>query len=360
MTEGSSFVNQASKGLLRQVLAGAGSGLRQVFATLAEGGHPYERRVNTRWNTTYTRVDLPAEEGSGCWKLFSVSDDIFMVVTDCDYTSPRVEHVPAEGLVEFHYVLEGPLALDIPSPTETHVSATTIMVCHPAPKVSYQVTCMPGRFRMISLYVQPKMLVESFGFGRNGAEIAKGLINPAPDSMAIAEVTTNVILVDALHEVFKLDFTHESHLMMVVGRMFEVLALSVTLLEDSEKRASKTIALSARELAMFENVRLWLTQEGDGDMTIAELAKRAGTNSTKLKSGFKLLYGMTIFEYRHRHRMVQVVEMLKDPSAQIAMIGTRLGYRHQASFTSACKEHFGLTPTELRKLILSDREEHPQ
>lgn len=114
------------------------------------------------------------DEGTGCWKLISISDEIYMIVTDCDYVSTRFEKVPSEGLVEFHFLLEGPVELAMPRPEEPGLTASTIMACHQAPGVSYDVCCLPGRFRMISLYVRPELLADSFGFGAQPGSPAAG------------------------------------------------------------------------------------------------------------------------------------------------------------------------------------------
>lgn len=349
----SAMVGPDAKGLLRAVLGGSGSTIRDVFERLAvdPGGRP--RQVNTRWGVAYTRVDLPTDEGAGWWKLLALRGEIFMVVTDCNYYAPRLEKVPSEGLVEFHFVLEGPVELELPQPGDMNLSATTMMVCHQAPGVSYDVACLPGRFRMISLYVQPALLVDSFAFGHVNGTAAALLLNPPPQSMAMFEIQTTVELVDALRELFRLEFKVRSDLMMAVAKMFELLSHSAALLEAPQNSGKKGVAFSERELAMFASVREWLSNDGDANLTISDLARRAGTNSTKLKSGFKLLYGMTIFDYRHRYRMNRAVELLADPSVQIARVASLLGYRYQASFTTACKDHFGISPKELRKLAMS-------
>ncbi|MFM2281560.1 MAG: hypothetical protein RLZZ444_3791 [Pseudomonadota bacterium] len=347
------MVGPDAKGLLRGVLCGRGSCIRDVFEKLAVDPKGRPRQVNTRWNISYTRVDLPPEEGSGCWKLFAISDEIYLIVTDCNYYTPRLENVPAEGLVEFHYVLEGPVELELPRPGDMNLSATTMMACHQAPGVSYDVACLPGRFRMISLYAQPTLLIDSFAFGRQPGTAAALLLHPSPQSMAMFEVTTTVELVDALRALFQLAFTERSDLLMAVAKVFELLSHSASLLEAPQNSHKKGVAFSERELAMFASVRQWLSSDEDANLTISDLARRAGTNSTKLKTGFKLLYGMTIFDYRHRYRMNRAVELLADPSIQIAAVATLLGYRHQASFTTACKEHFGISPKELRKLAMS-------
>ena len=346
----STVIHPDTKGLFRTALVGPGGTIRTAFETLAQNPGNYPRRVNTRWNIAYTRVDLPEGEGTGCWKLVSISDEIYMIVTDCDYTSTRFEKVPSEGLVEFHFVLEGPVELAVPRAQEPSLTASTIMACHQAPGMNYDVCCLPGRFRMISLYVRPELLADSFGFGTQPGSRAERLMHPAPGAMALAEAATTVEIVTALRDVFALEFNTRRDLMMVVARMFELLSLTTTALEADPVDMSSGIAFTERELAMFARAQAILSDDAGGRLTIADLARELGTNSTKLKSGFKLLYGMTIFNYRNHHRMSRAMEMLADPDISIATIAHMVGYDHQASFTTAFKAHFGLPPKEARKL----------
>ena len=341
----------AAKGLFRTALVGDGGTTRAAFETIAEKPGEYLRRVNTRWNISYTRVDLAPDEGSGCWKLLSISDEIYMIITDCDYLSTRNETVPSEGLIEFHYVLEGPVELAVPRPDEPSLTASTIMACHQAPGVDYHVCCLPGRFRMISLYVRPQLLSDSFDFGSQRGTRAARLMQPATGAMTMVEANTTVQIVTALRDVFALEFGTRRDMMMVVARMFELLALTTAELDaDPVDNSASGIAFTERELAMFSRAQDILSQDAGGRLTIADLARELGTNSTKLKSGFKLLYGMTIFNYRNHHRMTRAMEMLADPDIAIAVSAHSVGYDHQASFTTAFKAHFGLPPKEARKL----------
>lgn len=349
------MLGPATKGLFRTVLAGRGGTIRNVFEKLAVAPDGHPRLVNTRWNTAWTRVDLPPDEGSGCWQLLSISDEIYMIVTDCNYSATRFETVPSEGLVEFHYVLEGPVELDLPRPRDVTLGATSVMACHQAPGVSYDVCCLPGTFRMISLYVQPALLTDSFGFGRGAGTAAALLLHPPPQAMALVEATTSVEIVAALREVFRLEFAARRDLMVAVAKMFELLALTASLLEAPQRGVSKGVAFTERELSMFARAREILSEDDGSTLTIAELARQLGTNATKLKSGFKLLYGMTVFDYRHRYRMSRALDLLGQPALQISAVAHKLGYRHQASFTTAFKDQYGISPKEFRKLEPAQR-----
>ena len=346
----SAVIRPDTKGLFRTALVGPGGTIRGAFEAMAQNPGDHQRRVNTRWNIAYTRVDLPLDEGTGCWKLVSISDEIYMIVTDCDYSAPHFETVPSEGLVEFHFVLEGPVELAVPRPEEPSLTASTIMACHQAPGIAYDVCCLPGRFRMISLYVSPKLLADSFGFGAQPDSPAERLMHPAVGAMALVEAATTVGIVTALRDVFALEFNSRRDLMMTAALMFELLSLTTAVLEVDPVDSNSGIAFTERELAIFARAQEILSDDAGGRLTIAALARKLGTNSTKLKSGFKLLYGMTIFNYRNLHRMTRAMEMLSDPDIPIAMIAHTVGYDHQASFTTAFKAHFGMPPNEARKL----------
>ena len=100
---------------------------------------------------------------------------------------------------------------------------------------------------------------------------------------------------------------------------------------------------------MFNRAREVLASDFSESQTIPRLARTLGTNATKLKSGFRLLYGTTIFAYRNRHRMDRAMELLVEGQIPIAAVAHAVGFRHQASFTSAFRGHFGLTPKQARQ-----------
>jgi len=338
------------KGLFRAVLGSPKNTLQAVFDRLSQDSDEYPKMVDTRWNVMHVRVDLPPDEGTGFWRVVSISNEIFAVITECQYTEPRFERVPAEGLVEFHFVLKGPVELALPQDNraEAALTATTMMACHQAAGGAYDVQCLPGAFRMISLYVRPQLLTASYGFGHKENSGASRLLRPEVRSIVILEEKIDIDFVRVLRELFDLEFDERRDLMLAVGKIFELLALSSAALDDSRQVAP--LMFSEKELEMFSQAREILTTDLSGNLTIAALARTLGTNSTKLKSGFKLLYGMTIFNFRNRYRMMRAMEMLAEHKQPISVVAHAAGYEHQASFTSAFKAHFGFSPKTARQM----------
>lgn len=82
--------------------------------------------------------------------------------------------------------------------------------------------------------------------------------------------------------------------------------------------------------------------------TIIELAKEVGINQTKLKTGFKTLFGSTVFGYLQDIRMHQAKRYLLDTQLSIQEIGMLSGYQNTSNFSIAFKKTYGYPPIKLR------------
>ncbi|MGH2622399.1 MAG: helix-turn-helix domain-containing protein, partial [Sphingobacterium sp.] len=87
--------------------------------------------------------------------------------------------------------------------------------------------------------------------------------------------------------------------------------------------------------------------------TIAELAKKAGTNEQYLKKYFKLCFGKTVMNYITQIKMEQAKKLILERNYRIADIAIMIGYKHATHFTNAFKKHFGIIPNSLRYTIVS-------
>ena len=71
--------------------------------------------------------------------------------------------------------------------------------------------------------------------------------------------------------------------------------------------------------------------------TIEDLASEIGLSSTKLKEGFKNIYGNTIYSYLLDYKMEEARRMLESKKSNINEIGHILGYSTASHFISAFK-----------------------
>ncbi|TAE15391.1 MAG: AraC family transcriptional regulator [Bacteroidetes bacterium] len=81
--------------------------------------------------------------------------------------------------------------------------------------------------------------------------------------------------------------------------------------------------------------------------TIDVLAEVAGMSTTKLKKDFKDLYGLPIYEYFQRNRMIKARQMLNRNIYSIKEVGLQVGYTNLGHFAAAFKKEFNLLPSEI-------------
>lgn len=95
-------------------------------------------------------------------------------------------------------------------------------------------------------------------------------------------------------------------------------------------------------------VRQMLEQNLQENNSIAQLALSAGINQTKLKQGFKELFGDTVFGYLTKIRMQKAEELLLQGKLPVAEIASLVGYQHAQHFTVAFKKNMGYLPSQVK------------
>lgn len=110
-----------------------------------------------------------------------------------------------------------------------------------------------------------------------------------------------------------------------------------------------SLKISEEERHRFEWIRRRILQDITKHWTIDYLGKKSGINTFKLKMGFKMLYGETVFGYLENQRMKLAIDMLLDSEKPIDYISKRCGYTHATNFTAAFKRKYDVTPMEFRK-----------
>lgn len=110
----------------------------------------------------------------------------------------------------------------------------------------------------------------------------------------------------------------------------------------------KEIPLHKKDEQALHDIKKYITENYNKDFTIQELALRVGINQTKLKKGFKTLFGTTTFKYIHDLRMQRALEMIQSNEYNIYEIAEYVGYKHSHHFSSAFKKYYGQLPTKVK------------
>ena len=88
----------------------------------------------------------------------------------------------------------------------------------------------------------------------------------------------------------------------------------------------------------------------DAHITLSDIARQVGLNEFKLKSGFRRLFGIGMFEYLLKTRMQKARNLLLETKLPIKEVARRTGYTSKQSFQNAFKKYFDETPGSFRKV----------
>lgn len=127
------------------------------------------------------------------------------------------------------------------------------------------------------------------------------------------------------------------------------------LLEKFVFRFKKEISQEqSRPFSMFQKERLRKAEQHllrdftEPAPTINELAREAGMSPSKFKTDFRQMFGLPVYQYYQRNRMLQARRLLETNQMTIKEAGMQVGYTNLSHFSVAFRKEFGLLPSELQ------------
>lgn len=131
------------------------------------------------------------------------------------------------------------------------------------------------------------------------------------------------------------------------GKALELLTHIVEAHQPHSQRLS--CALSRRDEDRIHDARQRLLADLKNPPTIAALARETGINETKLKRGFKELYGITVFECLRRHKMEVARACIQEKALNVSEAAWEVGYNNVSHFIRAYRNQFGCSPGQQRR-----------
>ena len=106
----------------------------------------------------------------------------------------------------------------------------------------------------------------------------------------------------------------------------------------------RKVPLKTEDIKYIRQAKKLLEENYAESVTIPWLAKNTGINQSKLKLGFKELYGTGIHAWLLNYRIEKAKTLLKNHSLSLEEIAYSIGYSHVTYFNSLFKKKTGITP----------------
>ncbi len=193
-------------------------------------------------------------------------------------------------------------------------------------------------FRQVELLVSLERLIEIAGDEADWllADVSHGRSvlqdsAPTPQTMAAA-----LALAERVEH-------HGTSPLMIKAAAIEFLAWQV----GNPLSSQEDIDVPPRERKRLLIARDRLLMDLSAPPTIAELARESGLNQLKLKRGFKILFGTSVYALFLRERMKRARQLLRDHN--VGETAHLLGYSNVSHFSRAFYRQFGVLPGQARK-----------
>lgn len=341
-------VEDPKKGLFRAVLVGPGHTLADAFANL-EHAPSVESVVRHKGRDLLgARVVLTSEEGEGYWELTRIRDEIFVLIENFAYKDPRVELVPGDGLLQFNFRLSGDLTLAISRTEPLRLDRPALFVWNQPRGVEISEWTAPSAHeRSVAISVRPEFLID--GFLTSSVDVPAQLqafVTGGRERINYLQLPLSSEMFELARKLMNNPFSGPLALVYTEGIALELLCSAIANFASLSEGPSEEY--SQRELQRLHAARDFLMRQYSPAPTIRQVARAAGVNETTLKSGFKALFGETLFEFSVRCRMQHALGLLRDRAMPVARVAEAVGYRHQSSFATAFCRHFGMRPKDVR------------
>ena len=292
------------------------------------------------------RFNISRREAQGYWEFLRLASDLFVIISDMTYRDKVPLQVPGEGFIEFHFHFTGQLSLMPATGRALDVQGPSLLIWRQAPGCDITEHIHGGvRDTTLTVYCRPSALERYFG--RYAETLLSNIVNC--DDIGFLRMPIYPKLANKISNIIRSPYDDALRLASSEAMVVETLCEVMSMLKSRQVDSGSSMGLSDRDIECLRKAREILLECHTPPPTINEVARSVGMCTTKLKCGFRALFGKTIHDYANGLRMDYASELLKGRDMPIADVSEKLGYKYQNSFTVAFKQHTGLLPKEYRR-----------
>ena len=298
------------------------------------------------------RLPEDTDTAKGYWELLRLGSDLFVVVSNLTYEHNVTIPVIGEDLIEFHFRLSGDLRLVSDDESAVNVSKGSLLIWR-QPEGCNILEHVGGdghRELSLTIYCRPTFLERHFGaFGRELDRELAAMLGRTCNGIRSMQAALYPGLNRLVVELASCEAKDGIQLVRAEALALQIICEVLSNVELQKRVPKQDVRLSDRDVACLQRAKDALVRQHTPAPTIEELGRRVGLSPTKLKSGFRTLFGETIYEFANALRMNAAKELLRKSDRPIGHISAELGYEYQNSFTVAFRRQYGMLPRDYRR-----------
>jgi AraC-like DNA-binding protein len=311
-----------------------------------------ERDFIRRYAAYRDRLRFRVADPANRCDTYAVSPGMAMAVVDVGCTEEFTSRLSGQDIIEFHYRLAGTLELT-GSWGEVRVAEPSCLLWYQPAGCDDAAERMgrprEQRQRWVSLYCDRRWLQRIGGAAASALLAALGAEGSDPGAPQYRLCSDIGALAPILRDIVGVERCEPLDWLLAVAKSHELLHASLHSAPLLAAGRTAPARLSARDRRLVALARDVLARDPAAPPRLAELARRIGVSSAKLRAGFAAEFGESPSAFVRRRRLELARELLASTDLQVREIARRVGYRHHSTFTAAFCRELGIAPKRLRR-----------
>ena len=134
--------------------------------------------------------------------------------------------------------------------------------------------------------------------------------------------------------------------LLIQSKALELVALQLDQLKEPQV---KSYDIRKDDAEKLHQLKIYLDANFLSDLSLSQLSREFLLNEFKLKKGFKMLFGSSVFNYLRKIRMEYAVNLLRDHALSVDEVADILGYEYSQHFSAAFKNFIGVSPSSFHE-----------
>lgn len=299
---------------------------------------------------SHYRFDINEDFSTGSYEFCGILDGFFIISVDAEYSTPRSAHFYSPDSLHIYLACSGDGEyVPVDGPPLSFEAPSTALIMEPAGKPPAAIT-FAGHTRYIYIIMHREVLQTLYAGNTHELPAAlQAFLTGNLMQTTGRALPLNTAMLRCLDDVQVC--TLEGHLrrLFLRSKALEIICHALEAFGQSDfQRPVQSTRHNARSVL---KAQLILAESFAAPPSLEKLASEVGLSRSALCTGFRQVFGQSVYEYIRDLRMQQALILLSKGDDPIIQIAYAVGYSRPSSFSVAVQRHFGATPSELRQKV---------
>ena len=298
------------------------------------------------------RLNIQEPDGEGFIEFFEFHPQFNVIVSQCRWTAEQVVKYDGEGWLRFNFCLDTTASFLFDDNARYDLSGAECRIFHHPVGMDcghFLTSGSPSVCATVSIkrdYLMDRLQLPAEAM----SDPLRSFLEGEHKDFFFERLTLSPSMREVVAQMLLTRYAGNLRRTFIEAKSMELICHAFDDACFPEREDVIPFRFDGRDRSLVESARTILDNALDSCITVPQLARRVGLNRNKLTYGFKHLYGISVFDYHTKIRFDAAWKLLQETDLSIADISHKVGYQHQASFTVAFKQRFGVTPKDARKI----------